>query len=125
MMIQEKSYKKLCSWFNEELLNSIKEVQDNELKYLYSTAEFIRNKFDETMDRLNSIDLENNKELTEFICDMKICYKFMKQRNNHQKYQYYNKIFSWYELNLNSLNSMIDNLINNNTLKEQDIDIED
>lgn len=125
MMIQEKSYKKLCSWFNEELLNSIKEVQDNELKYLYSTAEFIRNKFDKTMDRLNSIDLEHNKELTEFICDMKICYKFMKQRNNHQKYQYYNKIFSWYELNLNLLNSMIDNLINNNTLKEQDIDIED
>ncbi len=116
-------YQELCEWFYKNFKEDKKIVFNNELKYLYSTIDLLEDEMeslnkDKTSPlkfiKLKEIDYKDNTEnFKEFIEEIIFEYEFL-NKNNLKKddYNYLNRLFSWYKLKQEFLESAIEFLSN-------------
>ncbi|HBJ1648968.1 hypothetical protein [Clostridium sp. ZBS20] len=116
-------YKKLCKWLEKRFSEDVNNANKQNLEYLDTTIEklykdinsLVKESTDiEKFIKLFYIENKNNNEFNEFIEDIKEEYKFITRNSKIKEgYKYYNKLFSWYKLTPDFLNSSIYNMSKN------------
>ncbi|ELC8342869.1 hypothetical protein QYB73_002926 [Clostridium perfringens] len=112
-------YQELCEWFYKSFKKDKEKVIENNLIYLFKTVDSIEKEIECLNNEKNSplkfiklkeIDFKENRgNFEEFINEIKIEYQFL-EKNNLQKdnYKYLNRVFSWYKLKQEFLESAIE-----------------
>lgn len=113
----------MYEWFLENFNKDKKEMIDNKLEYMYCT-------FDSIDKKISILEKINLGLLEEEDCnDVKYFYSLLISKKNEYEnpYEYYNKLISWYSLNLDTIMGIIVNLekrrivdvgLNNRFMKE-------
>lgn len=114
-------YNKFCKWLNDKYNNDEEKIIENELEYLKTSLNQIRellskindsNRSIDNIIKLNKIDFYNKDNFKEFLEDMKDEYEFLAESEDIN-YEHFNRIISWYRLTPDYLNSSIKHLANN------------
>ena len=112
-------YQELCKWIYKHFKEDEKLVLKNNMKYLYTTLDILNNELDKLYEnktdplkfiKLKEIAYKDNEEnFEEFIDEIKIEYKFLIENNTEKNnYEYLNRLFSWYKLKQEFLESAIE-----------------
>lgn len=127
-------YEETCDWLYENFKKDKKAVLKNQLTYLNSTLEVLNSEIKALNEnksdplkffKLKQIEFKENKEnFEEFLEEIKYEYEFLnKNTKDKNDYEYFNRLFSWYKLKPEFLESAI-NFLSNNELDVSNLDFE-